>query len=75
MESTYFADGLQVAAELDNSHEVFGVVTNFEKWIFLKILDDKVLCDEFNLVSFKHGIPVREQLITVVGKLRSILSQ
>ena len=70
----YFANGLQVAADLDNSHEVFGIVTNFEKWVFLKSLDHEILCDEFNTITFDgDGVPMRDQLMHVVGKLHSLL--
>ncbi|KAF8456201.1 hypothetical protein BGX38DRAFT_1257596 [Terfezia claveryi] len=44
--------GCEVAADLDNIHEVFGIVTNFEKWIFLKSLDNEILVDECNVLSF-----------------------
>ena len=43
--------GCEVAADLDNADSVYGIVTNFEKWIFLKSLE-KILCGEFNCPSF-----------------------
>ena len=49
-------------------------MTNFVQWFFLKSLDDKILVDEFNTVTFDEtGIPKRDQLMAVVGKLRSLL--
>ena len=65
--------GCEVAADLDNSHEVF-CVTNFEKWIFLKSLDNAIMVDESNTISFT-GVPDRTQLKLVVGKLHSLLLQ
>ena len=69
-----FADVLQVVADLDNSHEVFGVATNFEKWSLLRGLDHVILCDEFNTITFDgDGMPVRAQLMHGVGKVHSLL--
>jgi len=65
--------GCEVAADLDNIHEVFGIVTNFEKWIFLKSLDNEILIDEYNVLSFTNGFPDRTQLMLIVGKLHSLL--
>ena len=46
------------------------LVTNFVQWFFLKCFDDKILVNEFNTVTFDEtGIPKRDQLMAVVGKL------
>ncbi|KAI5808645.1 hypothetical protein DFH27DRAFT_540495 [Peziza echinospora] len=66
--------GCEVAADLDDAHEVYGIVTNFVQWIFLKSLDEEILCDEFNVLTFDgEGTPVRDQLMQVVGKIYSLL--
>lgn len=66
--------GCEVAADLDHSHEVYAVVTNVEKWIFLKSLDEEILCDEFNALTFdENGSPHAAQLKEVTGKLHSML--
>ena len=64
--------GCEVVADL-NIREVFGVVTNFDKWIFLKSLDNEIMIDESNILSFTNGVPDRNQLKLVVGKLHSLL--
>jgi len=64
--------GCEVAAA-DNIHEVFGIATNFEKWVFLKSLHNEILIDECNVLSFINGIPDRAHLNRVVGKLYSLL--
>lgn len=67
--------GCEVAADLDDSHEVYAVVTNVEKWVFLKSLDEEILCDEFNALTFgENGVPDAKQLSEVTGKLHSMLT-
>ena len=66
--------GCEVVADLDDSHEVYGIVTTFEKWIFLKCLDDRILFDESANLSFEsNGDPHRDQLLKVVGKIHALL--
>ena len=66
--------GCEVVADLDDSHEVYGIVTTFEKWIFLKSLDGKILFDENGSLSFDgDGVPDRAQLKNVVGKIYHLL--
>jgi hypothetical protein len=66
--------GCEVAADLDHSHEVYAVVTNAAQWIFLKSLDEEILCDEFNALTFdENGSPHAAQLKEVTGKLYSML--
>ena len=53
--------GCEVAADIDDSHEVYTVVTNVEKWIFLKNLDEEILCDESNALTFgDNGVRKRQ---------------
>jgi hypothetical protein len=66
--------GCEVAADLDKSHVVYGVVTNFEKWVFIKDLDEEIVMDETNVLTFDaEGVPVRDQLMDVVGKIHALL--
>ena len=66
--------GCEVAADLDNSHEVYAIVTNFEQWIFVKDLDEEIAFDENNFIGFDgDGIPVRDQLMKVLGKIYALL--
>lgn len=67
--------GCEVVSDLDDSHEVYGIVTTFENWIFLKSLDGKIFFDENGSLSFDgNGVPDRAQLENVVGKLFHLLS-
>ena len=44
------------------------------KWIFTKDLDEEILVDGNNCISFdRHGVPVRDQLMNVVGKIYALL--
>ena len=66
--------GCEAAADLDNSHVVYGIVTNFDKWIFVKDMDEEIAFDENNLVCFDDdGVPVRDMLMKVVGKIYALL--
>jgi hypothetical protein len=66
--------GCEVAADLDNSSTVYGVVTNFEKWIFIKSCDSKIFCDESNVLTFdENDYPIETQLASVAGKLYALL--
>jgi len=66
--------GCEAAADLDNSHVVYGIVTNFDKWIFVKDMDEEIAMDENNFVGFDgDGVPVRDQLMKVVGKIHALL--
>jgi hypothetical protein len=60
---------------LDNLHEVYGIVTNFTQWYFFKDMDDGIALDQSNVLSFDgDGVPVRDQLKKIVGKIRALLS-
>ncbi|KAI8909104.1 hypothetical protein EDD86DRAFT_276016 [Gorgonomyces haynaldii] len=66
--------GCEVAADLDSSSEVYGIVTNFEKWIFLKSQDERILADERSVIRSDRDRPKEEDLREVVGKLHSLLA-
>ena len=66
--------GCEVVADLDDSHEVYGIVTTFDRWVFLKSLDGEILFDESGSLSFDgNGVPDRAQLANVVGKIHHLL--
>eukprot|EP00842_Homolaphlyctis_polyrhiza_P002078 jgi/Hompol1/2871/HPOL_006203-RA len=66
--------GCEVAADLDDSDVVYGIVTNFEKWFFIKDMDDQIFLDENNSINFDiNGVPVKDQLKRVVGKIYDLL--
>ena len=67
--------GCEVAADLDKSQVVYGVVTNFERWIFIKNRDEGILCDGHSdqILFDDNGVPNHERLAEIVGKLRGLL--
>ncbi len=66
--------GCEVAADLDGSSMVCGIVTNFDKWMFIRSKDEEILVDERNGIFFdSNGVPIQAGLLNVVGKLYSLL--
>ena len=66
--------GCEVAADLDDSEEVDGVVTSFGNWIFVRSMDTEILCDEQNPLCFSDGgKPDEAQLKNITGKLCAML--
>jgi hypothetical protein len=51
--------GMEVASDLDNLDTVYGIVTNYVQWTFLKSQNDKIKRDEDELHR-EHGIPTIE---------------
>ena len=67
--------GCEVAADLDDIQEVYAVVTNVEKWMFLRSLDEEILCDESSTLTIcENGVLHATQLSDVTGKLHSMLT-
>ena len=66
--------GCEIAIDLDGNNMVCGIVTNFEKWIFIRSKDEEILVDENNVIGFEsNGVPKQDGLSEVVGKLYSLL--
>ncbi|KUF79631.1 hypothetical protein AM588_10000145 [Phytophthora nicotianae] len=62
--------GMEVAAEINNEEHVYGVVTNYVEWRFLKRTDD-------GIERFSDGIPengsTRDDVNRIAGRLHAIL--
>jgi hypothetical protein len=67
--------GCEVAVDLDGSNLVCGIVTNFDKWIFIRSKDEEILVDEIScVIGFdSNGVPKQEILSEVIDKLYSLL--
>lgn len=63
--------GMEVASDVGNVEIVYGIVTNFSQWIFLKRSDDKIDRDD-DSITLKHGI--QTELARIAGKVYSILA-
>jgi len=60
--------------DLHDTHEAYGIVTDFTRWYFLQSLDKEILFDDNNSITLDGmGIPKRAQLMGVVGKIYSLL--
>ncbi|ETV72256.1 hypothetical protein H257_12719 [Aphanomyces astaci] len=66
--------GCEVQAEVCNLHEVFGIVTNYTRWWFLRSLDDKIEKETCSLV-IEGNVPTSASLRTITGKIYALLSE
>jgi hypothetical protein len=66
--------GCEVAAEIDHLDSVYGIVTNYVQWNFLRSLDEKIELDERSVKLLDGGEPSRDSLIEITGKIYAMLS-
>ena len=67
--------GCEVAAELGDLRSIFGIVTNFKGWIFLRSLDERI--DEDTCLLGKNVDdtgPILNDLAKITGKIYAMLS-
>ena len=65
--------GCEIAAELGGLDIVYGIVTNYIQWNFLRSLNDKVEKEECSLRLTPNG-PERESLKEIAEKIYGMLS-
>ncbi|EPZ34517.1 hypothetical protein O9G_001773, partial [Rozella allomycis CSF55] len=65
--------GCEVAAEIGGLDIVYGIVTNYFQWNFLRRLDDKVEMEECSLSHTPEG-PERDSLKNIAEKIYAMLS-
>ncbi|TMW59597.1 hypothetical protein Poli38472_004666 [Pythium oligandrum] len=65
--------GCEIIADIEYCHEVHAVVTDGQTWVFIRSLDEKILYDEINVLTFCDGAPDTTMLHQVVGKRQSML--
>ena len=65
--------GCEVASDLDDLRVVYGIVTTFELWTFLRSCDDKIEQDHTVLVV-EEGVVNPDSLMKIAGKLYAMLS-
>jgi hypothetical protein len=65
--------GMEVASDVDDLDVVYGIVTNYAEWIFLKNHNDKVEMDE-DVLKRENGTPTLESLKRITGKIYALLS-
>ena len=65
--------GCEVAAEVDHSDSVFGIVTNYIQWNFLRSLDEKIEMEECAMDITGDGL-VQTSLLKITSKIYAMLS-
>ena len=65
--------GCEVAAEICHLDLVYGIVTNYVQWNFLRSLDEKIELDECSL-TLMDGAVTKESLALISGKIYAMLS-
>ena len=65
--------GCEVASDLDNLRTVYGIVTTFIQWTFLKSCDDRIERDDTTL-TVEEGVVNPDSLMKIAGKIYAMLS-
>ncbi|KAJ2988338.1 hypothetical protein HDV02_005636 [Globomyces sp. JEL0801] len=65
--------GMEVVSDLNDLDTVYGIVTNYVEWLFLKSQNDKIEMDE-DVLHRERGIPTIESLKRIAGKIYALLS-
>lgn len=65
--------GMEVASDVDDLDVVYGIVTNYAEWIFLKNHNDKVEMDE-DILDRENETPTLKSLKRITGKIYALLS-
>ncbi|KAJ8331068.1 hypothetical protein O5D80_001078 [Batrachochytrium dendrobatidis] len=66
--------GCEVAAEIGHLDSVYGIVTNYVQWNFLRSLDEKIEMDECSIKLLPGGEPSTDSLVDITGKIYAMLS-
>lgn len=66
--------GMEVASDLDGLDTVYGIVTNYVEWIFLKSQNDKIE-KNMDTLTFELEVATVESLKRIAGKIYALLSE
>lgn len=66
--------GCEVASDLDGLEVVYGIITDYVRWSFVKSCDDKIMSTEISLQE-KDGYPNKNSLDLITGQIYSMLSE
>jgi hypothetical protein len=67
--------GMEVASDLDSLDTVYGLVTNYIEWMFLKSQNDKVEKHLDSLTFDEFEVATVESLKRIAGKIYALLSE
>ena len=65
--------GMEVASDLNGLDTVYGIVTNYVEWMFLKSQNDKIERD-VDTLNFEKHVATVESLKRIAGKIYALLS-
>jgi len=65
--------GMEVASDLNDLDTVYGIVTNYVEWMFLKSQNDKIERD-VDTLNFEKQVATVESLKRIAGKIYALLS-
>jgi len=65
--------GCEALADIENVSVVYGIVTNFLEWYFLKDTDDVIYRDVYTL-NVQHGVPSKESVGKIASRIYGLLS-
>lgn len=65
--------GCEALADIENVSVVYGIVTNFLEWYFLKDTDDMIYRDVYTL-NVQHGVPSKESVGKIASRIYGLLS-
>jgi hypothetical protein len=63
----------EIVAETKKTDVVYGVISNFHKWIFVRSSNAGLVTDECHLNMDSEGIPSPESLEVIMGKINAML--
>jgi len=66
--------GMEVASDLNGLDTVYGIVTNYVEWMFLKSQNDKIERD-VDTLNFEKQVATVESLKRIAGKIYALLSE
>jgi len=66
--------GMEVASDLNDLDTVYGIVTNYVEWMFLKSQNDKIERD-VDTLNFEKQVATVESLKRIAGKIYALLSE
>ena len=66
--------GCEVAAEKEHLDVVYGIVTTYKDWIFLRSSNECIEKEECDIKLMPDGAPTPESLREITGKIYGMLS-
>ncbi|CAG8621580.1 3106_t:CDS:2 [Paraglomus occultum] len=65
--------GCEAVADIERLNCVYGIVTNYKEWIFLRSLNNRIELEEAT-ITFDDNMPTRKSLARIAGKINAMLS-